>query len=143
MTLKIPKVNNQKLILEFLKDYTISDKTYHIYFHTFDLYKQFNEIYLKHFSEKGPKLTRCIKLINTITDKEEQLLLIKNHHEGKANHRGINETLEYLKRNYYWIGMKHSTSQYINACEICQRAKYARKKPYTPLMLTDTPSRPF
>lgn len=143
INVKVPKINNDKLILEFLKDYTISEKTYHMYFHNFDLYKQFNAIYMKHFSEKGPKLIRCTKLINTVTDKEEQILLVKNHHEGKVNHRGINETLEHLKRNYYWIGMKTTISQYINSCDICQRAKYARKKPYSPLMLTNTPSKPF
>ena len=114
----------------------------HVYI-TADQYLKFNEIYLQHFSVKGPKLIKCTKLVNTVTDKEEQIILMKNHHEGKANHRGILETLDYLKRNYYWIGMKNTITQYINSCEICQRAKYARKKPYTPLMITETPSKPF
>lgn len=143
ITVKIPNTNNEDLILQFLRDYTMSEKTYCTYFHTMDLYIKFNEIYLQHFSEKGPKLLRCTKLVNTITSKEEQIILTKNHHEGKVNHRGILETLQHLKRNYYWIGMKTTISQYINSCDTCQRAKYARNKPYTPLMVTDTPSKPF
>lgn len=143
INVKIPKTNNYNLIFEFLRDYTVESKTYHMYFHLDEFYKQFNKVYLERFSEKGPKLIRCTKLINTVIDKEEQILLIKNHHEGKTNHRGISETLEYLKRNYFWIGMKKEITNYINCCDICQRAKYCRKKPYSPLMLTETASKPF
>lgn len=70
-------------------------------------------------------------------------MLIKMHHEGKTNHRGINETFENLKRNYYWKHMKATITNFINSCDICQRSKYARKKPYVPLMLTETATRPF
>lgn len=112
-------------------------------FHSDELYNIFNKIYLEHFSEKGPKLLRCMKLVNTVTEKDEQIMLIKNHHEGKTNHRGINETLEHLRKNYYWINMKSDITEFINSCEICNRAKYARKTTYSPLMLTETPSKPF
>lgn len=143
ITLKIPEQNNEKLIFEFLRDYTLLGKTYCIYFHTNQLYIAFNNVYLEKFSEKGPKLIKCTKLNNTIKDLEEQIMLIKNHHEGKSNHRGITETIEYLKRNYYWIGLKDTVTNFINACDTCNRAKYARKKPYSPLVLTETASKPF
>lgn len=39
--------------------------------------------------------------------------------------------------------MKNDVTNFINQCKICQRTKYARKKPYTPLMLTETASKPF
>lgn len=143
ITAKIPEKNNERIILQFLKKHITDKKTYHIYFHTDNLYKAFCKVFLENFSERGPNLIRVTKLVNTVTDKEEQLLLVKNHHEGKANHRGINETLEYLKRNYYWHNMKVTVTEFINCCEICQRTKYARKKPYTPLMRTETASKPF
>ncbi|WP_253302428.1 reverse transcriptase domain-containing protein [Wolbachia endosymbiont of Psylliodes chrysocephala] len=143
ITVEIPSENNEELILEFLKDYTTHNKTYCMYFHTDKLYKCFNEVYLKHFSEKGPKLIKCTKLVNTVTDKEDQILLIKNHHESKTNHRGISETIERLKKNYYWIGIKDSVTNFINSCDICQKTKYARKNPYSPLMITETASKPF
>lgn len=143
LTVKVPETNNENLIFQFLRDYTISNKVYCVYFHKDSLYRQFNKICMEQFSKSGPKLIRCTKMINTVTDREEQILLIKTHHEGKTNHRGINETLEYLKRNYYWINMKTTITNYINSCDICQRTKYARKTPYTPLMLTETASKPF
>ena len=70
-------------------------------------------------------------------------MLIQFQHEGKNNHRGINETLEQLKRNYYWPSMKTEVNQYINNCQICQTAKYSRKKPYVPLVLTESIGKPF
>lgn len=142
ITLKIPE-NNENLIFEFLRDYTLQGKPYCIYFHTDQLYYNFNKVYLAKFSERGPKLIRCTKLNNTIKDNEEQILLIKNHHEGKTNHRGITETIEHIKKNYYWIGLKETVTNFINACDTCTRTKYARKKPYTPLLLTETASKPF
>lgn len=142
LTVKVPE-SNESLILQFLKDYIDPNITYCIYFHTESLYQKFCKVYLEHFSEKGPKLIRCLKQVNTVTDMEEQILLIKNHHEGKTNHRGINETLERLKQNYYWKNMKTTITNFINSCNICQRSKYARKKPYTPLMLTETATKPF
>ena len=143
LKIKIPEINNEKFITDFLKEYTDSKTIYNIYFHKENLYRDFCNVYLKHFSASGPKLVRCTKLVNTVQDEEEQLLMIKNHHEGKTNHRGISETLEYLKQNYYWKNMKISVTNYINQCDICNRSKYGRKKPYVPLMVTETPSKPF
>ena len=143
ITIKIPQENNANLIFQFLKEHTISDKTYHIYFHTDKLYHDFNNVYLAKFSECGPKLIRCTKLLNTVKDNEEQIMLIKNHHEGKTNHRGITETLEHLKRNYYWVGQKESVTNFINSCDICEKTKYGRHKPYSPLIITETASKPF
>lgn len=129
--------------MQFLKEYTAPGKVYYVYFYDEKHYLQFNEVYREQISKDGPKLIRCIKMVNTIKDREEQLMFIKHHHEGKTNHRGITETLERLKINYYWRNMKTSISNFINNCEICQRTKYGRKTPYTPLMLTQTPSGPF
>lgn len=143
INVKIPEVENENLILQFLKNYTDPKNTYYIHFEKDKLYHAFLRIYLKHFSEKGAKIIRCLKKVNTVSDKEEQIVLMKHHHEGKTNHRGINETLEYLKTNYYWKNMKNTISNFINSCEICQRSKYARHKPYVPQMVTETPAKPF
>ena len=79
---------------------------------------------------KPLKLFQCTKLVNNVTEKDEQVTLIKHQHEGKTNHRGINETYDKLKTNYYWKNMKNDITDYINQCEICQTAKYSRQNPY-------------
>lgn len=139
---KIPKFN-KKLIFEFLRDFTSLGTTIYLYFFDDEQYKIFNDVYMKNFSGKGLKLIKCTKIVNYVREKGEQVMLIKFQHEGKCNHRGIQETLEKLKRNYYWPGMKTDITDYINNCEICQVAKYARNPPYVPLVLTETPTKPF
>lgn len=133
---KIPEVNNDDIIFHLLRDYTEGTNTYCMYFHTERLYQQFCKVYLEKNSGQGPKLIRCTEMVNTVTD-IEQIMLVKHHHEGKTNHRGINETLEQLKRNYYRKNMKNSVTNFVNECNVCQRSKYARQKHYTPLMLTE------
>lgn len=143
LTVKLPITENEKLIFNFMKEYLKPDVTYYIYFCEPQFSVTFSNIYSDNFNKNGFKLIRCTKLINTVKDIEEQLCLIRNHHEGKTNHRGIEETLQFLKRNYYWLNMKDTITRYINSCNVCQRAKYSRKLPYVPLMLTETPSKPF
>lgn len=137
------KTCRREFILEFLRDYITPDKTYHIYFYKDELYLEFNEVCLSHFVTMTPKLIKCTKRVNTISEKDEQIMLVQNHHESKTNHRGIIETLNRLQRNYYWKGMKNTVTNYINSCDTCQRAKYSRKENHIPLMLTETPTKPF
>ena len=82
-------------------------------------------------------------MVNTIKEVDEQVMLTKFQHEGKCNHRGILETLNHLQRNYYWPNMKKDVTNYINSCVARQTAKYARSKPYVPLVQTETPTKPF
>lgn len=134
---------NRVLIKKLLLERIIPGKTAYMYFRTKDLYNTFNEVYTKDFDPKITKIISCSKLVNTLYDKDEKLLIIQNYHESKTNHRGISETLERIQRNYYWCKMKQDINEFINACEICQRAKYSRISVDTPQVLTETPSRPF
>lgn len=126
-----------------MREYLKPGITYYIYFAFLEIIADLTRVYSEHFTKSMFKLIRCSRMINTVKDVDEQILFVRNHHEGKTNHRGVDETLQYLKRNYYWLNMKDSVSRYINSCDICLRTKYARKKPYVPLVLTETPSRPF
>lgn len=137
---KIP-LHSPKLITQLLKEHINPSKTIYIYFHDRRLIPTFTTTHNSKFIQT--KLVICTQLINTILDKEERLTLIRNHHEGKSNHRGIEETYQKLKSNYYWKNQKANITSYINNCDTCQRAKYARQRPYVPLVITDTPSRPF
>lgn len=69
--------------------------------------------------------------------------IIKNYHEGKENHRGIDETEQNIKNRYYWPNIKSSVQTYINDCEICQQSKYERHPVRMKLNVTPTASKPF
>lgn len=52
--------------------------------------------------------------------------IIRHYHDGKTNHRGINECHLALSRKYYWPKMKDQITKFINECTICGQAKYDR-----------------
>lgn len=69
--------------------------------------------------------------------------MVTAYHEGKTCHRGIAETYNRLKRNYYWPNMQQLISKIINACDICKKMKYDRNPIKPKLQLTQTSSKPF
>ena len=130
---------NTHAIINFLKEH-LKDKTTYIHFLSKELRTFFVDALNEHFCNF--RLVECTKLINNVKENERDMI-IRFAHEGKSNHRGIQETLTRLKINYYWKSMKSDISKFINNCEICQRTKYNRKPPDQPLVLTETPSKPF
>lgn len=81
--------------------------------------------------------------LEDISQEDEQYEMIKNYHEGKTNHRGIDVTYKSISSRYYFPKMHEKINKYINNCEICQIAKYERNPLDPPLSLTETPSKPF
>lgn len=142
ITVKLPR-SNQNLIFEFLKDYTIHNKTFYLYFHDDSMYSDFNNVYKKLFYSTDLKLIKCTKLVNTVRNEDERIMTIKYQHESKCNHRGIAETLEHIKRNYYWPSLKKDVTDFISNCNVCNKTKYYRKTPYIPLVLTEIVGKPF
>ena len=86
---------------------------------------------------------KCNFILRDVQDENDQQNIIKNHHEGKTNHRGIIETESRIRKSYYWPGIKNDVTKYINVCEICASNKYDRNPPQQKLMITPTPSKPF
>ena len=55
-------------------------------------------------------------------------LIKENHDQPACGHPGRNRTLELVKRQFYWRGMKDEIARYIRNCYICQRSKAPRDK---------------
>lgn len=95
------------------------------------------QIVYKNYFSRNKKLKIYISQ-NFLTDLryfEEQNEVIETIHE-KA-HRGIEENLAEIKRNYYFPNMKNIIRQFILVCKTCQKAKYERH-PYK-IMFAQTP----
>ena len=131
----IPQDNNNQQIKDVLIDYCEPKRHYYCFFDTERMYRDFCKVYNETFNAEAPILK--------ITDKNEQKELIRDHHEGKTNHRGIRETYTRLQRLYYWPKLTRDVADYINKCEICKRTKYERHPPEIPLKLTEQVDRPF
>lgn len=81
--------------------------------------------------------------IENVNNYLKQQEIIKNYHEGKTNHRGINECYLALSRRYYWPKLKEHVTKYINECRICGQAKYDRNPVKPRLQIVPPPSKPF
>ena len=81
--------------------------------------------------------------LENVKDYLRQQEIIKAYHEGKTNHRGINECHLALSRKYYWPKMKEQIAKDINECSICGQAKYDRHPIKQRFSIVPPPCKPF
>lgn len=70
--------------------------------------------------------------------------LLKRHHDDPmAGHFGVDKTFELMSRKYYWDSIRADVKEYIDTCDICQRVKVKRHRPYGELGTLPLPTRPW
>lgn len=69
--------------------------------------------------------------------------IICHYHNGKTNHRGINECYLALSNKYYWPKMKDQITKFINECTICGQAKYDRNPVRPQFNVVPPATKPF
>ena len=70
--------------------------------------------------------------------------LLKRHHDDElAGHFGIEKTHELLHRKYYWPKMRDAVEEHCKSCDMCQRTKVHRHRPYGELQSLPQPSKPW
>ncbi|GBP23651.1 Retrovirus-related Pol polyprotein from transposon 17.6 [Eumeta japonica] len=97
----------------------------------------------KNVDKNSLKLKRYTEILTEINDREQQLKLMKSAHENNDAHIGSTLMYETLKKQYYWKKLKDDVLKYVHDCSICQRNKYDRRPPKTPLEYTITPEAPL
>ncbi len=71
-------------------------------------------------------------------------LILKSRHDNLvAGHPGRARTTGLVLRDYSWPGARQFIRRYVSTCEICQRIKAPRHKPYGLLQPLDIPDRPW
>lgn len=95
------------------------------------------------FKNSSMKLMLVKYELENITSSEQQQQILRNYHEGKTNHRGVNETYLSLSHKYYWPKMRESISQYINNCHLCSCAKYERNPINQQFQVVPPATKPF
>lgn len=96
-----------------------------------------------HFKSSSMNLVLTKIELENVKDYLKQQQIIRNYHEGKTNHRGINECYLALSHKYYWPKMKEHVTKYINECNICGQAKYDRNPVKQQFHIVPPPSKPF
>lgn len=102
------------------------------------------KILSKIFRDKNMKFVICHDTIISDPPKDERKSIIRMIHLDPQNfHKGINETLRKLQQKYFWQSMRSDVENFIKSCETCNKSKINRKNLDFPLVLTETPNRPF
>lgn len=70
-------------------------------------------------------------------------VLQQAHDSVQTGHPGQHKTLELVRRNFYWPGMRRFINEYIASCEPCQRNKAGHHKPYGKLATLPVPEGPW
>lgn len=137
--------NVEEETIDFFKYFVDPKKLYCLHFKetTFDLLPTLVTILQRTFKNNAYQLVCSNKFVTDLPEIDDQKEVIDHHHTTKTCHRGINETYEALKLKYYWPNMKNDITEFINNCEICQKAKYDRHPPKIKYNLTLTPNKPF
>lgn len=69
-------------------------------------------------------------------------LLKRHHNDPIAGHFDIDKTFELMSRKYYWDSIRADIKEYIDTCDIYQRMKVKRHRPYSELGTLPLPTRP-
>ena len=70
--------------------------------------------------------------------------LVKRHHDDPlAGHFGVDKTLELIARKFYWRSLAKEVKEYVATCDICQRVKVARHRPYGEMQALPQPAKPW
>ena len=141
--LQISNQNFKQDILNFIADHISHDLQYHLYFEDPEIYEPFSLVVQKYFEWPFIKFKKCNTKLLDVTDKKDIHDIIQKYHEGKSNHRGIEETTERIKKTYYWPNLKNAVQLFINNCEICQQSKYDRNPVKIKINVTPTAAKPF
>lgn len=143
INLQLSKNKFEEDVIKFIKEYVIPKVQYHLYFESPEIYEPFCEAVRKNFKWPSLVLKKCNTKLIDVTNKDDIHEIIKAYHEGKSNHRGIDETEQKIKSKYYWPYLKNSVQTFINDCEICQQSKYERNPIKIKMNITPTATRPF
>ncbi|GBP03515.1 Retrovirus-related Pol polyprotein from transposon 17.6 [Eumeta japonica] len=132
--IKIPLVNFDTEFSKNWKKYIDPKKTdYAVVTQNEKLFYKLSEFYRKNVDKNSLKLKRYTEILTEINDREQQLKLMKSAHENNDAHIGSTLMYETLKKQYYWKNLKDDVLKYVHDCSICQRNKYDRRPPKTPL----------
>jgi hypothetical protein len=73
----------------------------------------------------------------------QELLRLNHDDPWQGGHFGVARTIETLLAHYWWPSLKQDARSYIAGCDICQRMKVPRHKPYGLLNPLPMPDRPW
>ena len=133
---------DENIMIDILKKFFPHRKQTAVYT-TDEIFSILQTTFSKYFSQnKSLRLLRCTEILKDIRKPDEQEHVIRDYH-NRSNHRGINETLLHLKREYYFPHMKEKIEKTLNFCDHCKKLKYDRNPPKIKYVQPENPLKPL
>ncbi|RMD44744.1 hypothetical protein DV735_g320, partial [Chaetothyriales sp. CBS 134920] len=70
-------------------------------------------------------------------------ILARCHDDPLGGHFGVRKTTELVGHLFFWLGMTAEIASYVRSCDVCQRSKAKRHRPYGELTLLPVLSKPW
>lgn len=96
-----------------------------------------------HFKSSSMNLVLTKHELENVKPYLRQQEIIRHYHDGKTNHRGINECYLSLSKKYYWPKMNEQITKFINECTVCGQGKYDRNPIHQRFNVVPPPSKPL
>lgn len=95
------------------------------------------------FKDTDISFTICHDVVK-IPPENERKEILNNFHSNKTSvHKGINETFRRIREQYVWKNLRADVENFIKSCDTCNKTKTNRQNPDYPLVITETPEKPF
>lgn len=110
--------------------------------HQFDaetLRRQFKSI----FEQMPITITICTGEIQLPLENEREDIIRYYHESLIGGHKGVTKTYRRIRSLFDWPRLRRDVEDYIRSCQSCQEQKLVRVKTREPMLITDTPARPF
>lgn len=130
-------------LTQYMSTVTQIGKTYHIYAGENRLLNRIIDLYERTKISQMSEMIVCHDRVRTLRDRDEQVRTVERYHQGITNHRGPRETVQHLRREYYWPAMLQTVQEINEGCATCNKAKYNRRPRETPMVITETPAKPW
>lgn len=128
-------------ILKIFKDF-IDPRRVNCIYCPENIINSIQQVYKTYFSRaKTFKIVISQKMLLDLRTAEEQNEIIENTHNRA--HRGIEENLACISREYFFPNMKKNVIHFVLLCRICQAEKYERHPYKTTLAETPIPKNPM
>jgi len=93
----------------------------------------------------GPaqQLNNILRITNELPEELHEAIIRQHHDDPVHGHPGIQRTMELIRRNYEFKGMKEKTTQFIKKCADCQKNKHSTHAPYGEMQPIALPNEPW
>jgi hypothetical protein len=126
VTIQLSESNLEEDVIRAIKEYVHPKIKTGILINPPEAMYRIVPIIQKTFKNSAMNIMITKKELENVREYLRQQEIINKYHDGKTNHRGINECHLALSHRFFWPKMREHISKFINECTICGQAKYDR-----------------